>query len=75
MNNVVRIQWTIFLLILELGSIADPWEASVRTTTKTTKTTRGKYCLRRLARTALEVELCGSRGEDGGRNDDAWYTN
>lgn len=63
MNNDVGIQRTVFLLILQPGSIADSWEASVRTTTETTETTRGIYDLRRFARTALEVELCGSRGE------------
>lgn len=75
MNNDVGIQRTIFFLVLQFGSVADPWETSVRTTTKTTKTTRGIYDLHRFARAALEVELCGSRGKDGGRYDDAWYTN
>lgn len=65
MDNEIWIERAILLLTLHFRGLAPSGQSPIRTTSQTTEPAWGKDDLGRPTRATLEVELCGSRGEDG----------
>ena len=70
-DDEVRVQRAVFLLALELDSLAPPRQTPVRPAPEAPEPAWGVDDLGRAAGTTLEVQLGGAGGEDGGGDDDA----